>query len=245
MSLKKHILVYSQYFHPEHFRINDLCLELVSRGDKVSVVTGIPNYPEGDFYEGYDWKNRRSENWQGIDIYRMPIFPSGNNKITLSINYLSFVLSAKAYQSRLPQDVDLVFTYEVSPIMQALPAIWFARNNKLKHLLYVMDLWPENVVAMTNVKVNLIMKPLNSMVNYIYKHSDVIMASSKSFIQTIIERNVPETKMKYWPQYAEDIYQRKCKDNTKVQIIDFKEKSFVFAGNIGETQGLDILVDAE
>lgn len=241
--LKKHILVYSQYFYPEQFRINDICLELVSRGYKVSVVTGIPNYPEGKFYEGYNRKDKRVENWQGIEIYRMPIIARGDNKVTLPLNYVSFVLAAKANQAHLPQDVDLVFTYEVSPITQALPAIWYAQKNQVKHLLYVMDLWPENVVAMTDAKLNLLMRPLNAMVNYIYKHSDIIMTSSKSFVKTIINRGVPEEKLSFWPQYAEDIYKRKPKDNSEVQVKDFSEKTFIFAGNIGEAQGLDILVD--
>lgn len=241
--MKKHILVYSQYFYPEQFRINDICLELVSRGYRVSVVTGIPNYPEGKFYEGYDRKNKRIEKWHGIDIYRMPIIARGNNKVTLSLNYLSFVLAAKANQASLPQDVDLVFTYEVSPITQALPAIWYAQKKQVKHLLYVMDLWPENVVAMTNDRINLLMRPLNSMVNYIYKYSDVIMTSSKSFVKTIIDRGVQEEKLSFWPQYAEDIYKQQPKDNTEVQVKGFSEKTFVFAGNIGEAQGLNILVD--
>lgn len=242
--MKKHILVYSQYFYPEQFRINDICLELVSRGHKVSVVTGIPNYPEGNFYKGYDWKNKRSENWNGIEIYRMPIVPRGSNKFTLSFNYLSFVLAAKFLEKNLPKSADLVFTYEVSPITQALPAIWYAKKNKLNHLLYVMDLWPENVVAITNLKNKWLMKPIDAMVNYIYKHSNLILTSSQSFVESISKRNVNKTKIMYWPQYAEDIYKKKLKNNTKVEVEEFNEKTFVFAGNIGEAQGLEILVDA-
>ncbi|MGO4929546.1 glycosyltransferase family 4 protein [Fundicoccus sp. Sow4_F4] len=242
--MKKHILVYSQYFYPEQFRINDICLELVSRGHKVSVVTGIPNYPAGNFFNGYDWKNKRNENWNGIEIYRMPIFPRGSNKFSLSLNYLSFVIAAKFLEKNLPQSADLVFTYEVSPITQALPAIWYAKKYKLNHLLYVMDLWPENVVAITNLKNKWLMKPIDAMVNYIYKHSSLILTSSQSFVESISKRNINKTKIMYWPQYAEDIYNKKLKNNTEVEVEKFNEKTFVFAGNIGEAQGLEILIEA-
>src|SRR5699024_4818056 len=134
--MKKHILVYSQYFFPEQFRINDICLDLVKRGYKVSVVTGIPNYPDGFFYEGYNWRKKRFENWKGIDIYRVPIIPRGKNSIQLSINYLSFVLGSKLKQGSLPTDVDLVFTYEVSPMTQALPAVWYSKKMEVPHIIY-------------------------------------------------------------------------------------------------------------
>ena len=165
--MKKHILVYSQYFYPEQFRINDICIDLVKRGYKVSVVTGIPNYPDGRFYKGYSWNNQRYETWNEIDIYRMPIIPRGDNSIQLASNYLSFVAGAKFNENKLPKDIDLVFTYEVSPMTQALPAIWIAKKYSVPHILYVMDLWPENVVGVTGIKNQVIINPLNKMVDYI------------------------------------------------------------------------------
>ena len=41
------ILIVSQYFFPEEFKINDLAREFVIRGHQVSVLTGKPNYPKG------------------------------------------------------------------------------------------------------------------------------------------------------------------------------------------------------
>lgn len=242
--MSKHILVYSQYFFPEQFRINDICLELVNRGFKVSVVTGIPNYPEGKFYEGYNWNNRRRENWNGIEIYRMPIFERRKNKLNLVINYSSFVFASKLLEKNLPKDIDAIFTYEVSPMTQALPAVWYANKLNVPHYLYVMDLWPENVIAVTNTRNQMVVKSIDMMVDYIYKNSEVILASSNSFVKAIVNRGVSSGKVMFWPQYAEDTYGVKEKNNDYVQIPNFKERTFVFAGNIGEGQGLGTLPKA-
>lgn len=239
--MSKHILIYSQYFYPEQFRINDICLELVKRGYRVSVVTGIPNYPDGVFYEGYSWREKRQETWNGIEIYRMPIFARGKSKIGLILNYSSFVVAAKLLEYRLPKDIDLVFTYEVSPMTQALPAIWYAKRHKLKHVLYVMDLWPENIIAVTKLKNKVILNQIDKMVDYIYRKTDRILASSQSFVKSISERGVPSDKLFYWPQYAEDLYTIKEANNDIVDVEESEELTCVFAGNIGEAQGLSIL----
>ena len=93
MPEKKHILVISQYFYPEPFRINDIAQEWVKRGYKVTVLTGIPNYPEGKFYKGYGWRKRRKETWNGINIIRIPLVSRGKSAIRLILNYYSFVWS--------------------------------------------------------------------------------------------------------------------------------------------------------
>lgn len=242
--MSKHILVYSQYFYPEQFRINDICLELVNRGFKVSVVTGVPNYPEGKFYNGYSWRENRNEVWNGINIYRMPIFSRGKSKARLILNYLSFVVSSKLLDRYLPKDIDAIFTYEVSPMTQALPAIWYAKKLNIPSYLYVMDLWPENVVAVTKIKNKIIIDAIGRMVDYIYKNTTTILASSERFVDAIVNRNVPEKKILYWPQYAEDLYEIKEKDNQEVISEYFDEMTFVFAGNVGEAQGLGILPEA-
>lgn len=234
-------MVYSQYFYPEQFRINDICIELVNRGYNVSVVTGIPNYPEGKFYEGYSWKSKRRESWNGIDIYRMPIFPRGNNSIGLILNYSSFVVAARLMERRLPKDIDLVFTYEVSPMTQALPAIWYAQKKDVPHIIYVMDLWPENVQAVAKLSNKMILRQLDKMVNYIYNKSSMILASSNSFVESIVSRGIDSEKVKFWPQYAEELYSVKDPENNEVSVDNYPERTFVFAGNIGEAQGLRIL----
>ena len=239
---KKHILVVSQYFFPENFRINDICKEWVKRGYKVTVITGIPNYPTGKFYDGYSFSKRRKEIWNGIHIIRIPLIPRGTNSIGLISNYLSFVVTGFFKSHFNSIKADYVFTFEVSPMTQALLGCWFAKKLKVPHYLYVQDLWPENVVTVTGISNPKIIKPIDKMVDYIYKNTDEIFATSPSFVESICNRkvNVSRDKVHYWPQYAEDFY-KPLEKKVIEEIPNDTSFKIIFTGNIGTAQGLQIL----
>lgn len=248
---KKHILVVSQYFYPESFRINDMCQEWVKRGYKVTVVTGIPNYPMGKTYAGYGLRKKRHEFWNGIEIFRIPLIPRGTGSIGMALNYLSFMISGILAGKFKQINADLVFSFEVSPMTQVLTGISFAKKLKVPHYLYVQDLWPENVITVTGINNPLIINPIQKMVDYIYKNSDEIFATSPSFVDAICERkkSVPREKVHFWPQYAEEIYKPVDKELAQNEAIKYgipKDNSFkvIFTGNIGTAQGLQILPKA-
>lgn len=238
--MKKHILVISQYFFPEQFRINDMCEEWVNRGYKVTVVTGIPNYPKGKFYEGYGVLKKTREKYKGIDIIRLPIIPRGNNSIMLVLNYLSFVVTGFFWKLFTRIKADQVFIFEVSPMTQALPGVWYAKKNKIPCFLYVQDLWPENVEIITGIRNKTVIGMIGKMVDYIYKNCTKIFTTSQSFKKSINERQVPIEKIEYWPQYAEEFYQPLKKEAAN-ETVENDIFNIVFAGNIGNAQGLDIL----
>lgn len=243
--MKKHILVIAQYFYPEQFRINDICTEWVKRGYKVTVVTGIPNYPQGKYYEGYGLFKKRKENYNGMDIIRIPLIPRGNNAIMLALNYLSFVVSGFFWKMFTKIKADYVFIFEVSPMTQALPGVWYAKKRKVPCYLYVTDLWPENVEIVAGITNKRILNTIGVMVDYIYKHCERIFTSSESFIQAIVDRGTDREKLEFWPQYAEDYY--KPIDKEKANILEIPQDgifNIIFAGNIGFAQGLDVLPKA-
>ena len=240
---KKHILVISQYFYPEQFRVNDICKEWVKRGYRVTVITGIPNYPQGEFYEGYDYKHKRKENWEGIDVVRLAVRPRKTGSFHLLCNYMSFVKSGFEWVQRTDLKADQVFIYEVSPMTQALVGVWYARKKKVPCSLYVTDLWPENVEIVLGIHNRLFLGAIGRMSDYIYKRCDYIFTSSESFIEKIRKRGVSRKKMVYWPQYAEEFYQRKEKKEP-LEIPDDGIANLCFAGNLGTAQGLDVLVEA-
>lgn len=240
--MRKHILVISQYFYPEQFRINDICTEWVKRGYKVTVITGIPNYPQGNFFDGYGFFKNRKETYNGINVIRIPLIPRGDNAIMLSLNYLSFVFSGFLWNLFTKIKADYVFIYEVSPMTQALPGVWYAKKRKIPCYLYVTDLWPENVEIVSGIKNQKILNGVGLMVDYIYKRCDKIFTSSESFIQAILDRGVPEEKLDFWPQYAEDYYRPlERRDVSVPEIPNDNRFNVIFAGNIGYAQGLDIL----
>ena len=238
----KRILVVTQYFYPETFRINDMCKEWVKRGYQVTVVTGIPNYPMGKIFKGYGLTKRRHEIWNGIKIIRIPLIPRGTSSVGMIVNYLSFAVSGIIAGLTKKIEADCVFSFEVSPMTQVLTGVTFAKRLGIPHYLYVQDLWPENVITVTGITNPLIIRPINKMVDYIYKNTDHIFATSPSFVEAICNRpvKVDKSKVHYWPQYAEEFYYPREK-KTIPEIPDDGSFKIIFTGNIGTAQGLQIL----
>lgn len=242
---KKRILVISQYFYPEEFRINDISSEWVKRGCDVTVVTGIPNYPQGKYFEGYGLFKKRHETHSGVDVRRIPLIPRGKNGGLLPLNYISFVVSGFFWSHFTRLKADQVFIFQMSPMTQALVGVWFAKRRKIPCCIYVQDLWPESVEAITGVKNAHIIGMIDKMVNYVYRNCDIILATSPSFVEEIEKResavsSIGKSKVVYWPQYAEDFY----KPADQKGLDDLWEKALfriVFTGNIGYAQGLNIL----
>ena len=240
MSVSKHVLVICQYFYPEQFRINDICCELVKRGHKVTVVTGIPNYPQGKFYKGYGIFKKRKESWNGIDIIRIPLIARGKSSIGMVMNYLSFVVSGFFWKLFAKIDADCVFNFETSPMTQALVSVWYAKKKKIPHYIYVQDLWPENVETVLGIHNKAVIGPINKMVNYIYKNSKKIFVTSESFKENVSARIGDADKVAYLPQYAEEIYIPQQRADV-AEIPSNQKFKIIFTGNIGYAQGLDIL----
>lgn len=250
----KKILVICQYFYPEQFRINDICTEWVKRGYDVTVLTGIPNYPQGRFYDGYGLFDRRRENWNGIKIIRIPLIPRGHNSIGLVMNYLSFPVSGFFWNIFTDVKADYVFMFETSPMNQCKIGVRYAKKHKVPLYLYVQDLWPENVETVTGIHNPLVIRPIDRMVDKIYRACDEIFVTSPSFVESVVNRKipVPRHKVHYWPQYAEEFYKPVSrKDATErlmnnkpdlaSKLIEDDDFKIAFTGNIGYAQGLDIL----
>ena len=233
------ILVVSQYYYPEQFRINDMCSEWVKRGYKVMVVTGIPNYPAGRFFDGYGLFSKRKETYNGVKIVRIPLVSRGKSKIRLGLNYLSFLISGFLWQLFTKHRADIVFSFEVSPMSQVLPAVWYAKRRGVACMAYIQDLWPENFVEMSGISNASIVKIIDRMADYIYAHCSRIFVTSNSFKSAIERRGVPSSKVFFWPQYYEEFY---CPSKDKSPLVeDSGGFSIAFTGNIGVSQGLDIL----
>jgi glycosyltransferase involved in cell wall biosynthesis len=241
--MKKHILIVCMHFHPVQFRVNDIALDLINRGYKVTVVTGIPNYPQGSFNKGYGYFRKRRENYMGIDIIRIPVFPRGNNSISLILNYISFQFFGYFFQLFTRIKADHVFIYGTSPLLKALTGLRYARKRKIPSTLYVMDLWPDSVKYAGNIHNKYIINYLTKVMTKIYNMSTRILVSSLSYKDEITKLGISTDKIEFWPQYAEDIFQDNSKTNVQTEIIKDGKLNLVFAGTIAVAQGLDILVD--
>jgi glycosyltransferase involved in cell wall biosynthesis len=236
------ILIVSQYFWPEEFRINDLATDLVDRGHEVTVLTGSPNYPKGKFYTGYGF-NYKKEYYKGVKLYRVPIIPRGSNNFYLLLNYISFLVSGSVFSFFHKENYDKVFAVNFSPITSVIPAIVYSRKRSVKLYLWVQDLWPESVFAASNIKSKKLNLFLTKIVKYIYANSSKILVQSKGFFKSISDKGVSEDKILELPNWAEDLYFKNIKKSKYSNLIP---KGFVimFAGNIGEAQDFGSIVQA-
>src|SRR3990172_7188862 len=148
------VLIVSQYFHPENFRVNDLAAWLAERGHELTVLTGIPNYPSGKYSSGYGLFRRRMETWNGVSVVRVPhISRGGSGAIRLALNYLSFAFMASLYGLlRLSRKWDVIFVHQPSPVTVGIPAIVLRKRTQAPILFWVLDLWPESVTAAGGVR---------------------------------------------------------------------------------------------
>ncbi len=234
------ILVVTQYFWPEEFRINDICAGLVEEGNEVEVLTGMPNYPKGKYLEGYSIKGPYRDVYKGMKIRRVPIVPRGkNSSILLLLNYLSFMILASIRMIPLLfNKYDKVFMFETSPITAAIPALIYSKTKKVSSYIYVQDVWPEvfyTIVPINNEKVKKILKKVCTS---IYNGFDKILISSKGFKDILCKTGLSSEKIIYFPQWAEDLYR------TNVDIEKNEDFTVTFAGNIGKVQSVDTIVKA-
>ena len=240
------ILIVTPYFHPENFRINDFAFEFINRGHQITVLTPIPNYPEGKYYKGYGLFKKTRENLDGILIYRSPLIPrrSGTN-LMLAISWGSSIIG-NLFTSipLLKHKFDLIFVYGPSPFTICLPAIFIKKIKNIPICFWVLDLWPESVSSAGKLKTNIIPTLLMPMIKFVYNNCDKILVSSQGFIDSIAEKNIDKRKIEFFPQWAEAIFQPVFQTSKKLSNIPKNCFVIMFAGNIGEAQDFNSIIRA-
>ncbi len=240
------LLAISQYFWPENFRINEVVRSLKARGVDVTVMTGKPNYPDGDVFQGYRAWGCQKEAWQGIPVIRVPLVPRGKtNAWGLAANYLSFILSGVFLGPWMlrKENPEAIFVYCPSPLLQALPALLLGWVKCVPVIVWVQDLWPESLESTGYVKSRLVLHLVRKLVRFIYRNTDHILISSRSFAAPI-SAMVPSAKISYFPNSTEASF---CEPDSALQTsMPELDEGFcvVFAGNIGAAQAMEVIVRA-
>lgn len=238
------ILFVCQYFYPEVFRGNDIAFHWAEQGHEVHVVSGIPNYPDGIFHEGYGLFKKRHEIVNGVKVTRLPIFPRGNNKIMLMLNYFSYLVVAWVWMlvHSIFHKYDRVFVQQLSPVMMSAPGVLYKKLRGVPLFTWVLDLWPESLTAAGGINNKYVLGFFKHFVKSEYKHSDKILISSRSFEKSVLEYGDYKDKIVYFPQWSDGADGALIQPENAPVIPDgFK---LMFAGAIGEAHGFECTMQA-
>lgn len=244
------ILVVCQYYYPEPFRIHEVCESLVERGHNVTVLTGLPNYPMGVIPDEYKGKEHRDEIVNGVHILRVSEIPRTQGKVGLAKNYVSFAFNGSLKALTMKKNFDVIFVYQLSPVLMAIPAYvakWFSRTKKL--VIYCLDLWPESLVSMGIGKSGIFFRFMKFVSKRIYKGAKRIGYTSEMFRQYFTDELNVENDFYYIPQFADELFSRVEEKDDKAKNggeCSKKERTinYVFAGNIGKMQSVDTIIKA-
>ncbi len=240
------ILIVSQYFWPENFRINDLTQELVQRGHSVTVLTGIPNYPAGRVFNAYEKNPKAFEQYSGARVWRVPMLARGHGVVRLFLNYLSFVIGACLYGPwRLRgQQSDVIFVFEPSPVTVGLPAILLGQIKRAPVVFWALDLWPETLAAIGVVRSPRVLRWVGHLVKFIYERCTLVLGQSRAFLASIAKYCSDAQKIRYFPSWAEEVFNES--DLMPAPEVPVLKGVFnvLFAGNIGEAQDLPAVLEA-
>jgi len=234
------ILLVSQYYWPENFRFTNIAETLQIKGNKTTVITGLPNYPDGKIFKDYTYGKNRNQMHNDVYVIRAKLFGRKHNILSRFLNYYSFPFFANKLVNKIYDDFDVVLINELSPIMGARPGIKYAKMHNKKAIIYEMDLWPESLLAGGIKKNGLIYNHYKKVSAKIYSQCDKILVSTKEHIDYI--KALPgcnKLDIEYLPQYAESIFEETDCNTSNDGVIDL-----MFAGNIGKAQQIETIIKA-
>ena len=233
------LLILSQYFWPENFRINDVVEGLASRGHEVTVYTGLPNYPSGRFFDGYGALGPFTQTFKQATVRRVPLIPrGGGGGARLALNYLSHALMATLlapFHAR--GEFDAILVYEPSPMTIGVPARVLRALKGAPLLFWVQDLWPESLSATGAVRSRAALAVVDRLIKWIYRGCDRVLVQSEAFFPSVEAHGVPREKIRYLPNSAEAFYK-------KMPHQPGPEFRVMYAGNIGAAQDFPTILAA-
>ncbi len=239
------VLVLSQYYWPETFRITEVVGALRAADVEVAVLTGQPNYPDGEVFPGYSAMSTREEVHEGTQIWRVPMLPRGRGSaLRLVGNYLSFIISAACVGPWLlrRQRFDVVLVYAPSPILQAIPAVAIARLKRARLVTWVQDLWPESLEVTGFIRNRRALMLVAGVVRWIYRRNDLLLVQSQAF-ESPVRRLAPYTPIEYFPNPGDGPVPSVARaDEPPLRLGE--GFTIVFAGNLGTVQALDTVLAA-
>jgi len=237
----KKILIVTECFYPEEFKINDVALLWKDKGYDVDVLTLVPTYPLGKVYPGYKNKIYSKDEWQGVNVYRVHA-TSGYKDSTFKkiLKYVNFMILGSIVSLFIGKKYDYVFGFNMSALTGMLPAVLMGKLYKKPVTFWALDIWPDSVYAYGFKKTKALSYFLDKFVKFMYCNVDNIALSSKGFESRLRPYTRSDLTFNYLPQWADDLDMSKeladLGANDKIQ--------FTFAGNVGKMQNLENIINA-
>lgn len=240
------ILVVSQHYWPENFRVTDLCEGLVAQGVQVDVLCGLPNYPMGNLFEGYSYFSPRKQVHNGVQIFRSGEIPrKGNTSIMIFLNYVSWPLFSLFHLPRLwKKQYDAILCYNTSPVLMSFPAIVYSKLKKVPLTNYVLDIWPENLYSVLPIQNKFLRSVAQTVSNWHYQQADKLIAMSDSLKERLLQISKKSSEqVAVIPQYCEDFYAQPASSEHLVAELG-NRFYLVFTGNFSPAQSLNTVIEA-
>lgn len=237
----KKILIVSEVFYPEEFKINEVALEWKDKGYEVDVLTMVPSYPASEIYNGYENKWFQKEVWNGINIFRVKAVTGYKSSLVKKLlKYFAFMIFGSIRSIKIGKQYDYIFGFQTGPLTAMVPAIFLKQFYKKPVTLWIQDVWPDTVYAYGFKKTKFLEFMLNKFVRYVYKNTSNFAISSQGF-ESKVKLYLNEDKdILYAPNWADKL----DKNLEKFEFTTEEKTHFTFAGNIGTVQNLDNVIKA-
>ena len=239
--MPKKILIVTECFYPEEFKINDVALSWKGKGYDVDVLTLAPTYPLGKVFLGYKNSFFQKDEYQGINIFRVHAVTGYRDSAVKKIfKYINFMIFGSIVAIFIGRRYDYVFGFNLGSLTDMLPAVVISKLYKKPTMFWVQDVWPDSVYAYGFNKTKMFSTLLDAFVKFMYHNITAIAISSKGFeskLEPYIKRGL---KFNYAPNWADDLDM----DMDPITLSKNQKIHFTFAGNIGKVQNLENIINA-
>ncbi|MBI5892262.1 MAG: WcaI family glycosyltransferase [Deltaproteobacteria bacterium] len=248
---KRHIVIYSIHYYPELIGIgvfnHEMAQYLAKKDLDVTVVTAFPWYPYWKVMDGYKGRLLMTEELGGINVKRSYVYsPQKVNSKTRIIHETIFAVSSLLnIFPLLFKKVDAVFTV-CPPLQIGLIARLFCMLKRIPLIFHVQDLQVDAAFDMGMLKSRFLLNVLTKVEKYLFKKATMLTTISSGMRGKIIGKGIDEKDVSMMPNWIDTDYIKPMPRNNKFRAeYGISEGKFLalYAGNIGEKQGVDIVID--
>jgi len=241
LTKNKKILIITECFYPEEFKINDVALTWKAKGYEVDVLTLAPTYPLGRIFPGYKNNFFRKDEYQGVNIFRLYTVTGYRDSMVKKIfKYINFMIFGSIVAIFIGRKYDYIFGFNVGPLTDMLPVVVIRKLYKKPTMLWTQDVWPDSVYAYGFKKTKILSTLLDTFVKFVYHNITAIAISSRGFESKLEPYVKKGLKFNYAPNWADDL----DVDMESIALSAKQKIHFTFAGNIGKVQNLENIINA-